>query len=456
MKCSTWCPPPQTPEEPPEPSLFPLLLEVTAVTLMLPALGLWQRPHDPFFLQSAFPWLLLAPLLLGLRYGFAQGLGSAGILGVLMYVFFRAGYPGVPSFPGSLALGLLLTATLAGTFCGMWQSRLRRARELCYYHHLLVQKFTRSYQLLSLSHERLEGRVLTNTRSLREAMTYLRDRAAAADRESADRGVLYRLMMEALESYGRLQVAALYPVDEYGIIVPQVAAKLGNPAWVPLGDPLLEQALKTRQLTCIRPEGAPVPLTEAQRPSVAETLTAVIPLGDVHGRLWAVVAVQAMPFEALSLNHLPLLAVIGGHMGDLLSLPAGGGVHQFHTCLLRCHRDAREHGLPAMLVGLALDPALDPPSLLDEMLAQDRGLDQQWLTCNRHGQRVLVLVMPLTDAQGAERFVLRLESWHQARYGRPLSGSGVQIHQVALDGVGRAQDKLRQLKVKESCDVHGA
>jgi hypothetical protein len=32
---------------------------------------------------------------------------------------------------------------------------------------------------------------------------------------------------------------------------------------------------------------------------------AVIPLSDVHGRLWGLVAVQAMPFEATLTNGVP-------------------------------------------------------------------------------------------------------------------------------------------------------
>ena len=59
------------------PQPLAVFAEVLIVTLLLPALGLWRHPHDPFFLQANFPWLLLAPLLLSLRYGFAQGLGSA-------------------------------------------------------------------------------------------------------------------------------------------------------------------------------------------------------------------------------------------------------------------------------------------------------------------------------------------------------------------------------------------
>jgi hypothetical protein len=437
------------------PHPFLVFLEVVVVTLLLPGLGLWTHPQDPFFLHASFPWLVLAPLILSLRYGFASGLGSAAALSLLMYVLFRLGRPEIASFPGSLALGLLFIAMLAGEFCDMWHRRLHRLNELNNHHHLLVQKFTRSYQLLALSHERLEKRVLANTRSLRETMTYLRERVLAVETDSGEGDEIFHLIMEVLGSFGMLQVAALYRIDEYGIFVPKMVAKLGNPKPVPIDDPMLLEACKTRQLTCVKPE-EPQSLASEQpaAPRSSETLLAMLPLLDVHGGLRGVVAVQAMPFEALSRDHLNLLSVLSGHLGDLLALAWGSGAAQFHTCLLRSHSDARTHNVAAMLLGVLIDPELAPPTLFNALLEQHRDLDHQWLTRNRRGQRVLLMVMPLTDSEGAAGFVHRLEAWSRLRYSKPLAEVGVRIHQLELNGVGRAKDRLQVMK--DTCELHDA
>lgn len=450
-----WKPLQTTVEDLPAPRPFLMFLEVAVVTLLLPVLGLWRHPSDPLFIHASFPWLILAPLLLALRYGFAQGLISATTLSLLMYALFRSHRLGVEQFPGSLVLGLLLVAMLAGEFCDMWHRRLDRLSELNRYRHVLVQKFTRSYQLLSLSHEQLERRVLANTRSLRETMTYLRQRALAIDPKGDDGREVPHLMMEVLGSFGLLQVAALYHVDEFGILVPQVVAKLGNPAAVPIDDPMLMQALRTRQLTCIRPDDplAPQPSEEEAPQIQSQMLLAVIPLGDVHGRLWGVVTVQAMPFEALSREHLNLLAVIGGHMGDLLALGAGGGSQQFHTALLRCHIDARDHRLAAMLTALRLDMKVAPKTLWSELLELHRGLDQPWLMHDRYGNPVLLLLMPLTDAEGSRGFLSRLDRFCEDRYGKSLQESGVRTHSILIDGQEPAPAKLQA--IKEACEVHG-
>lgn len=444
---------PTTVEDLVGPRPYLVFLEASIITLLLPGLGLWLRPQDPFFLHASFPWLVLAPLLLSLRYGFAQGLGCATVLSLLMLVCSRAGQLGVREFPIGLALGLILIAMLAGEFCDMWHRRLHRLNELNHHHHTLVQKFTRSYHLLSLSHAQLERRVQANTTSLRETMTYLRQRALSLGSEPADRRELHHLMMEVLSSFGLVQVGAMYLVDEFGIFVPEMVAKLGNPKPILIDDPMVLQALDTKQLTCIKPEET-LPLAADQSGTLrrSESALAVLPLVDVHERVWAVVTVQAMPFESFSSDHLTLLAVLGGQMGDLMALGPVGGLQQFHTCLLRSHSDARDNGLSAVLIGLVVDREVAPPNLLRGLLDQHRGLDQQWLARNPKGHDVILMVMPLTDADGARGFLQRLEAWCSDGFGRSLSAAGVRAHQVLLDGSGQAQDKLRALRT--ACELH--
>jgi hypothetical protein len=161
-----------------------------------------------------------------------------------------------------------------------------------------------------------------------------------------------------------------------------------------------------------------------------------------------------MPFEALSRGHLNLLAVLGGQMGDLLALGMGGGMYQFHTSLLRSHSDARRHQLAAMLLSLVVDTTQAPPLLWSTLLEQHRGLDQQWLTHNRDGHRVLLMVMPLTDSDGARGYLQRLNVWCEQTHGMSLTAAGVRVHQVALDGIGLARDRLQALR--EKCGIDGA
>ena len=55
-------------------------LETLLITAFFLAFSVWHRPDDPFYLTGNFPWPVLGPLLVGLRYGFFMALISALII----------------------------------------------------------------------------------------------------------------------------------------------------------------------------------------------------------------------------------------------------------------------------------------------------------------------------------------------------------------------------------------
>jgi hypothetical protein len=61
-------------------------LETLAVTALLLAIGYGINAADPFYLHHQFPWLIVAPLLIALRYGFLFGMSSTFLFVVLLMV----------------------------------------------------------------------------------------------------------------------------------------------------------------------------------------------------------------------------------------------------------------------------------------------------------------------------------------------------------------------------------
>jgi len=47
--------------------------ESVALTAAFPLVGWWIDPGDPFFLRHTFPWIVFAPVLIGLRQGTPSG-----------------------------------------------------------------------------------------------------------------------------------------------------------------------------------------------------------------------------------------------------------------------------------------------------------------------------------------------------------------------------------------------
>ena len=66
-------------------------LETILVTGLAIGLGFWLTPEDPLQMHAGFPWPILAPLLLGVRYGFVRGLFSAGLLVAALFALLSVG-----------------------------------------------------------------------------------------------------------------------------------------------------------------------------------------------------------------------------------------------------------------------------------------------------------------------------------------------------------------------------
>lgn len=399
-------------------------LETTLVTLALPTAGHFFDARDPFLLRAPFSWLALAPLLTGLRYGFAHGFGAALGLVVALSAAWRAGALGVASYPAQLAVGLLVTGMLAGEFNDAWTRRLGRLDAINAYRRMRLTEFTRSYHLLKVSHDRIEQMLAGSTQNLREAITTMRRELLGGYRQTPPLFGLEKLIVGVFANYGWVQVASLYVVADGALVSPAVA-DVGRPVEVAPGDALVALALDTGELASVRPE---VPAAERNT-----SLLAAIPITDAYGRVWAVLCVENMLFIAFHEENLALLSILGGHIGDLLATgPALSrsrnlSVKEFVTHVRRSLVDRKRYDLPVAL--LAIVPGPDSAQAVTELVTgQRRGLDQVLVLEDRAGRSALLLLMPLTEERGVDGYVARLDENLKRKLGRSLADAGVRLH----------------------------
>lgn len=384
-------------------------LETAVLTFgpVLVASGL--RPHDPLFLESDFPWLAIAPLLAGLRYGFAHGFASALCLALLVGLGHRLEWGAAAArLPGSRIVGILVVGMLAGEFADRWLRRIERLRVVGRYRQQRLEEFSRAYHLLKVSHDRLEERMAGNTTSLRGALLSLRRRFSEGPHSGlADVG---DAIMDLFAEHGWVQVAGLHEAISSGEIDPEPVARLGAAPRVDPSLPMIRRAVEARSLVTVRE------LPESSGP------LAVVPVEDVDDRLLGVVIIHEMPFVAFTEEHLHLLVVLGGHTADLLTAAEqtadleDPAAQDFLRRLRRAHEDMRRYGLPASLVGVTIGPP-GARAGVDRLLeGTKRGLDQDWRRAAPDGGVILMLLMPLTDAQGVEGYERRVRALVRERF----------------------------------------
>jgi hypothetical protein len=420
-------------------------LESLLLAAAVPLIGRWMNRQDPYFVQAPVSWALLAPMLAGLRHGFMAGFGCAAVLSFALIGSMRYDLLPVPASPVQLMVALLLTGMLAGQFSHLWATQARKIAGLYSYQRQRFDEFARNYQLLKVSHDSLEERNAAARGNLRTALTTLRAellRAPGADSALQARAPI---VLEVFQAFGYVQSAALLPVT--GGRVESPCAHLGRVIDKVAFDPLVALAVKARRV---------VSLSHLGREGAGEmqtSLAAAVPLVDVDGRVWAVLAIQELPFFALTHETLALYALMSGALADTLEFGANvksydaKSTQRFEQRVRRCLVDARRHGVPGSLVVFAVSNAARASELLPRVLEERRGIDEACLALTPDGGLRLFVLLPLTDAKGAEAYIRRLDKTLQQKLRVSLGERGVKLLQSVELGDSASNAVVTQLKL---------
>lgn len=414
------------------------------------ALGYWLSPEDPLMVNGSFPWTVMAPLLLGMRYGFMRGLVSSVLLILALIAFHRYGEGLYLEMPASFIVGVLISGMLVGEFRDIWERRLERLDMANEYRQLRLDEFTRAHYILRISHDRLEQRVAGSDQSLRSSLVGLRNRLRRLSRGNDALAALADPVLSLLAQYGAFRAAGLYRVSD-GSVVPEPLGMIG--AMDPLNehDLLVRMCLQRGELVSIREQ-----LLERGEHRQHSRYQLCVPLIDTEDRILAVLAVEQMPFFSFNDRVFGLLAILAGHIADLiLSDPQflqlnDWDSQEFSQNLKRSLIDAQNHGLDASLFFLEVAESSHSEALLHLIEGSRRGLDLQRRVTNQRGNSCVLVLLPLTSAEGAQGYLFRLNTLINERFGMAQTLESLEVRVSAHDlGVGNGHDALRRFLYNE-------
>ncbi len=425
-------------------------LETWLITGLAIGIGYWLMPADPLMVENSFPWPVLAPLLLGMRYGFMRGLVSAVLLILALIAYHRFGDGLYPEMPASFIVGVLVSGMLVGEFRDIWERRLERLDLANDYRQLRLDEFTRAHYILRISHDRLEQRVAGSDQSLRSSLVGLRNQLRSLPRGGDPLAALAEPVLSLLTQYGSFRAAGLYRVKS-GAAVASPLSVVGDTAPLDENDLLLRMCLKRGELVSIREE-----LLERGEHRQHSSYQLCVPLIDTEGRILAILAVEQMPFFSFNDRVFGLLSILAGHIADLiLSDPQTLQLQDmdsqvFSQNLKRSLSDARSHGLDASLYSLEVGASPSREKLLRLIEDSRRGLDLQLRVENQRGNTSVLVLLPLTSAEGAQGYLLRLNALLAERFGadETLESLKVKVHAHDL-GTASGRDSIRHFLYSE-------
>ncbi|TMP11079.1 protein PelD [Pseudoalteromonas sp. S3178] len=407
------------PREVPELQIWAEVIIFTALALGLPILF---NAEDPFWTEGGFSWPVLGPLLVALRYGFSKGFISILSLLVGQLLLLKVTILSAQSgFNINAMIGYIIVIMIAGEFRDVWErTNQKQSIELEYVTDRL-ETFTRQYHLISSSHDKIEQMLAGHTLSLRESLQAVRTSIGHLKERRLDSAA--QKIIDLFVEYGLLEKAALYKVENDTILEPSLASigQMGTPV---ANDPLVLAMFEEKELVSVKDEKASSGLSKYH---------IAIPLIDVNNTIYGAILVEKIQFFALKNTTLTLLAVMAGHIGDLLRHEITNPVMNkeespyFISQVKRANKEAKRYNIPSQLLKIkAMSISDKSTQLMGYLNEARRGLDI-YLYDNEN--QVLLLLMPLADELEKAGFIARMNTWCKERTGNTLAELDIVIEQ---------------------------
>lgn len=404
--------------------------EVCGITALVLAFGHWAKPDDPYFLNAAFPWLWFAPALLGLRYGVWAATSSAVLmLGVWMAEHFPTGLADATPFTTHFLGGLILSL-VCGQFGNMWHARVATAEQENGYLMDRLEQLTRRHLVLRLSHSQLEQHLGSKPITLRDALKRLRGMMRRNDPDL--RPDLAKSLMQLLGQYFKLEMAGFYAMDK-GQVADAPIAYLGQEFRFDLSDPLAQEALRSGELCFLKPETV--------SDAVSGRYLIVAPSQVSDGRILGWLTISHLRFGNFHHETFRMLKVFLGYFADSL--------HSMHLAypILKAFPDCpvpfaqelpklirlQQHmGIHSHLVIFSCAPHPSQLDIVQDITKVTRAVDLAWPVA-RDDLRLVVILLPFTDAKGVEGYLARIQGLLKERYHLSFSDGKVTPHLSELD-----------------------
>jgi len=409
-------------------------IETFIVSALTIGLSWLINSNDILFLQHDFPWIVLAPLFLALRHGFMFGFVSALFFIGLTVLMWRMGLGTKHDFSTTSMLGLLIVTVLAGEFSDFWQRRLGRVEVESAQRDRRMAEFTRSYHLLTVSHDQLVERLAGSSVSLRQTIANMRQEMLDTEYGNEPLSSEAKRILALFRRYGAVQSASLHRVVE-GQLEVQSLGRLGavSENMQSLRDSdIIRESLVAKEMISVLAEDNGAPRY------VDGNILAVVPVGDLSGKLWAMLVIYRIPFLKFTEDNLSLIAVMASYLGDLLSELALEMQSEqenridFHTEIKLAVRYARLYGMSGKLVTVELPKGQS--EYFSTLLSFKRSLDKVSVRVNQDGDEVALWLMPFSDDFAVVGFQARINVWAKEVLPSDLGAELVKFHTFNING----------------------
>jgi polysaccharide biosynthesis protein PelD len=394
-------------------------LESLVLTAILIVVSI--RLHNPLFLESSFPWIWFAPVLIGLRYG----LGPA-ILSIILFLSFYLydHEEQIHTIPFQLfVLGGFLLTLLCVIYQKSWERKIRYSEQISHYLQNRIQTTAHAYKTALLAYQHLEHSLISKPVTLRSSLEELRE-LLAKSHDKLEPEMLSRFL-NILASNCGLEAAAIFPVTNKHNLSEPIAA-IGIVKAPSQNNFLIQECMKRQAITYIT--------TKQYLKEDWDNYLIVAPFIDQNNEVYALLAVQEMPFLKLNKDTIENIDLFVNYFTE-------GNTDKNADLILEkypdCHVDfANElQRLVKLQKNTKHDSAMSAFFFLDNphreefifLIKQEiRGIDTYWET-SKNDKNILLILMPLSNRLNLESYKNRIDNLLLKKFHIELNGKEIQF-----------------------------
>lgn len=378
-------------------------IETLAAVICNIGLSYYFSADDPLYARGPFPWCLVLPMFIALRYGTFYGLLSVS----LPLAFFKS----VTAYDAwiNLVCGQFVFVMIIGEFSRFWFYANAKLDERGRYLKYRIDQLSRVYFLLKLSHKQLENNLILKPITLRQIIEKIRRMIDSKDGEVSDEA--YNALLMQTSQYCGFTSAAIFKAYHNGKITNKKLAGIGEDFELNFDDPLFQQE---RRLDKPR-----YWLINELPDKYQSSYLIVAPIQASSGKISAYYIVKDMSFTMLHDDTINILMIILLYFANsvedynktpnvLRSYPSCPGI--FARDLLNCIKLYEHLAVESYLVSIFVHKSKCSELLQLKLTEIHRSMDQGWWL--EEGDYFIHLnLMPFTNSAEIAGYLDRMQKY---------------------------------------------
>ena len=397
-------------------------IEILILSICIPVLGIFISPDDVFFVNAGFPWIILPPLLVALRYGTINGMISLFLIaaGILFYLHLKG--ESLAQFPLHIFAGMIILSLITGEIIESWKKRFSLQAQEKKYMDTRLKQLDNAYRVLQVSHGQLEDKFVDTTLSLRKSLDLIQKEVGQDAHKPLSS--LAKKMLRLMGQFEWLEIAGVYAVDSKIGILERPLATQGKMPPLIANDDLLTRALKTAKPINIKKSAY---LQHADK--INSNLLAVIPIVDAQQKMWGVLAIKQMQFTEFHQQNINLLSVISTYVANLLSgMKVGTKISHWKQVFIEIDAALKlimHHKLDAHLLSFNFPNNSQKKVFCEFIEGLSSGLNKRWII--EDSSLRLLILMPISNPEENKRYLKNLQSQFKKEFKQSFKTANIRI-----------------------------